>query len=67
VKTEFSFVSSATKKILGWVGLADANQKMRENAGNWIELADKVYNFRRDVLPAKDVASEPAIAQRLPE
>jgi signal peptidase I len=56
VKTEFSFVSSATKKMLGWVGLADANQKMRENAANWIELAEKVYHFRRDVLPAKDVA-----------
>ena len=23
---------------------------MRENAGNWLELAEKVYHFRRDVL-----------------
>ena len=30
--------------------------KMRENAGNWLELADKVYHFRRDVLPAAQVA-----------
>jgi signal peptidase I len=25
---------------------------MRENAANWLELADKVYHYRRDVLPA---------------
>ncbi len=24
---------------------------MRENARNWLELADKVYHYRRDVLP----------------
>ena len=29
---------------------------MRENAGNWLELADKVYHYRRDVLPAAQVA-----------
>jgi signal peptidase I len=30
--------------------------KMRENAGNWLELADKVYHFRRDVLSPAEVA-----------
>jgi signal peptidase I len=30
-------------------------KKMRENAGNWLELADKVYHFRRDVLTAGQV------------
>ncbi len=29
---------------------------MRENASNWLELADKVYHYRRDVLPAADLA-----------
>jgi signal peptidase I len=29
--------------------------RMRENAANWLELADKVYHFRRDVLPPAQV------------
>ncbi len=33
-------------------GFFDSQEKkMRENAANWIELADKIYCFRRDVLP----------------
>ena len=28
---------------------------MRENAGNWLELADKVFHFRRDVLGAAEL------------
>lgn len=31
---------------------ASQEKKMRENARNWIELADKVYHYRRDVLAA---------------
>ena len=32
-------------------GLFESQEKkMRENAANWLELAEKVYNFRRDVL-----------------
>jgi signal peptidase I len=32
-------------------GLFDSvEKKMRKNAGNWLELADKVYHYRRDVL-----------------
>jgi len=26
------------------------DRKMRDNAANWLELAEKVYHFRRDVL-----------------
>lgn len=55
MKTEVGFLHAFGKKLLSWVGLADENQKMRENAANWIELAEKIYNFRRDVLPEKDL------------
>ena len=27
-------------------------KKMRENATNWLEVADRVYHFRRDILAA---------------
>ena len=34
-------------------GFFDSQEKkMRDNAANWLELADKVFHFRRDVLPA---------------
>src|SRR5829696_6065670 len=29
---------------------ASQEKKMRENAGNWLELGEKVYHYRRDVL-----------------
>ena len=33
-------------------GFFDSQEKkMRENGANWLELADKIYCFRRDVLP----------------
>jgi len=35
---------------------ASQEKKMRENAANWLELADKVWNFRRDRLSEKDAA-----------
>ena len=34
---------------------ASQESKMRENSANWLELAEKVYHFRRDVLPAAEV------------
>ena len=38
-------------------GFFDSQEKkMRDNAANWLELADKVYHFRRDLLPAAQVA-----------
>jgi signal peptidase I len=30
-------------------------KKMRENAANWLELGEKVYHYRRDVLPPAQV------------
>lgn len=50
MKTEIGLVTTVTKKLLSWIGLADANQKMRANAGNWLELAEKVFHYRRDLL-----------------
>ena len=35
---------------------ASQEKKMRENAANWLELAEKVYHYRRDVLPAAQVS-----------
>lgn len=35
---------------------ASANRKMRQNASNWLELADKIEHFRRDVLPEPELA-----------
>lgn len=35
---------------------ASQEKKMRENAGNWLELADKVYHYRRDVLTPGQVS-----------
>jgi signal peptidase I len=35
---------------------ASPGKKMRENAGHWLELADKVYHYRRDVLAATQIA-----------
>src|SRR5213078_3110759 len=34
---------------------ASQDSKMRENAANWLELAEKVYHFRRDVLTTNQV------------
>jgi signal peptidase I len=39
--------------MFGW--FASQEKKMREHAGNWLELADKVYHYRRDVLPEAEV------------
>jgi len=34
---------------------ASQEKKMRENAANWLELASKVYHYRRDVLGAAEM------------
>ena len=44
------------KAVLGWFGIRDAEQKMRENAANWLELADKVWHYRRDRLTAAEAS-----------
>ncbi|GAB5560087.1 MAG: hypothetical protein SynsKO_17340 [Synoicihabitans sp.] len=34
---------------------ASAQRKMRQHANNWLELAEKVEHFRRDILPEQDL------------
>jgi signal peptidase I len=34
---------------------ASQEKKMRDNAGNWLELGEKVYHYRRDVLTPTQV------------
>ncbi|MEO7412759.1 MAG: signal peptidase I [Opitutaceae bacterium] len=51
---EVSRLTRLVKAVLGWVGIRDAEQKMRENGANWIELADKVWHYRRDRLTAAE-------------
>lgn len=40
--------------MLGWIGLGGAEAKARAHTENWLELADKVWHFRRDRLTAKE-------------
>src|SRR5476651_2271818 len=47
---EFSLLNRGGKKMLSWIGLGGAEAKMRANAENWLELADKVWQYRRDQL-----------------
>ncbi|HRJ47106.1 MAG TPA: signal peptidase I [Opitutaceae bacterium] len=35
---------------------ASPARKLRQSAAHWLELADKVLHFRRDILPAAEVA-----------
>jgi signal peptidase I len=56
VVPEASLLIRAVKAILGLVGIRDAQQKMRENAANWLELAEKIWHYRRDRLTAAEIA-----------
>lgn len=47
---EVSLPMRAVRRLLRLVGIAGADDKMRENADNWLELADKVWHYRRDQL-----------------
>jgi signal peptidase I len=39
-------------------GLFDSvEKKMRTTAVNWLELADRIFHYRRDVLPERDLAA----------
>jgi signal peptidase I len=40
--------------MLSWIGLGSPETKMRSNAENWLELADKVWQYRRDQLSAAE-------------
>jgi signal peptidase I len=49
-----------------WVSRPFSNEeKMRSNASNWLELADKVYHYRRDVLAPAQVAELQSQISRL--
>ena len=54
VVPEASLLTRAVKTVLSWFGIRDEEQKMRENAANWLELADKVWHYRRDKLTAAE-------------
>jgi signal peptidase I len=41
---------------------ASQHHKTRRLAADWLELADKVFNYRRDVLPAGDLSALQAAA-----
>ncbi len=53
---EVSIAMKVGRWLLGLVGIRNAEDKMRENAANWLEVAERVYHFRRDVLAASLVA-----------
>lgn len=53
---EVSFAVKVGRWLLGLVGIRSAEDKMRDNAANWLEVAERVYHFRRDVLAAALVA-----------
>jgi signal peptidase I len=53
-KTEIGLLTRAVKKLLGLVGIRDSEEKMRGNAANWLELADKVWHYRCDQLSEAD-------------
>lgn len=44
---------------------ASQESKMRTNAGNWLEVAEKVYHYRRDVVAAPLIAELQARMQNL--
>ena len=53
---KFHLLNRGGKKLLGWIGFGGAEAKARADAENWLELADKVWAFRRDLLPERDAA-----------
>jgi signal peptidase I len=53
---EVSLAVKTGRWLLGLIGIRNAEDKMRDNAVNWLELADKVHDFRRDVLAPAQVA-----------
>jgi signal peptidase I len=43
-------LNRAGKAFLSLFGIRSEEQKMREHAANWLEVAEKVYHYRRDLL-----------------
>jgi len=47
---------SVTREFFDWLtSFFSVEGKMRANAHNWLELANKIHHYRRDELPAKDL------------
>jgi signal peptidase I len=48
---------SIPRRFVDWLtSFFSVEGKMRANAHNWLELADKIHHFRRDELAEKDLA-----------
>lgn len=48
---------SILRRFIDWLtSFFSVEGKMRANAHNWLELADKIHHYRRDELTAKDLA-----------
>ena len=56
MSTEPSFLHRTGQTLLSWIGLGNAETKMRAHAENWLEMAGKVWDYRRDQLTEKDAA-----------
>jgi signal peptidase I len=56
VPTELHFLHRTGKKLLEVIGFGGEEGKMRVHAENWLEQADKVWAFRRDLLSERDRA-----------
>ena len=52
--TVAQFLNRGGQRLRDWIGLGGSEGRMRAHAENWLELADKVWDFRRDVLPERD-------------
>ena len=50
------FLNRGGRQLLAWIGLGGAEAKTRADAENWLELAEKVWDFRRDLLLERDAA-----------
>ncbi len=57
---------SISRKFLDWLtSFFSVEGKMRANAHNWLELADKIYHYRRDQLAERELADLLAKRQSL--
>ncbi|HWA10502.1 MAG TPA: signal peptidase I [Opitutaceae bacterium] len=49
-RTEFTLLARGGRRLLGMVGLGGEEHRMRENARNWLEVAERIWHYRRDQL-----------------
>jgi signal peptidase I len=48
--SEITLITGIAKRVLAFFGVGGAARGMRESAANWLELAGKVWHYRRDQL-----------------